>query len=179
MWSWVPFAKTYKLTCPDKSVRIIYKNVNDAFPLFIEGWEANLAGKVKEESGIEANIVGEYKTKIDGILVALDQFNSSIMMDFRVAYVIFTGDPCRAIDRFERMVQNVMEKRDFIRELKILLDSLITLAREQPDNRDAFIILFGKIADRLSPQAAVDETKLQIRVAREEAMKMVRGQDDL
>ncbi len=69
MWG---FGKSREVKCPDGSIKTVYKDVNDAFPLFIQGYDGNLAAKINTESIGGAHIDGSYSTRIDGLLYALD-----------------------------------------------------------------------------------------------------------
>ena len=88
-----PLSKTYKVKSPDGHVKTVYRNVDDAFPLFIPGWKANInaAGKFLER--LSGEIRAEYSTAIHGMLFALDELNQGLMMTFRAAYIVYQNDP--------------------------------------------------------------------------------------
>ncbi|HSG38916.1 MAG TPA: hypothetical protein VLE27_04695, partial [Thermoanaerobaculia bacterium] len=82
-----PFAKTYRVRCPDGTVKTLHRNVDDAFPLFIPGWQGNVDAELKALEAIPARLRAKYETKIQGLLYRLDELNQSLMMNFRGAYV--------------------------------------------------------------------------------------------
>jgi hypothetical protein len=74
---------TYEHQCPDGTVRIVYKNVDDAFPLFIPGWNGNVESNLETIKGAQINIKAEYAAKIQGVLYSLDELNQSLMISIR------------------------------------------------------------------------------------------------
>jgi hypothetical protein len=42
-----PFSKTYRVKCPDGSVKSVYRHVDDAFPLYIQGWQGDFNAEIK------------------------------------------------------------------------------------------------------------------------------------
>lgn len=175
---WVPFTKTYNKKCKDGSTRLVYRNIDSAFPLFVQGWDGSLSASIKAEQNIDATLKGEVKTKIDNILVALDQHNNSLMMDFRAAYLIYSSEPCEKLDYLQRMVDKIISRRNFIRDRKLMLDSLIALAKEGKHNTGEFLALFGKIVLDLLPETAVDATISEMKVAQFLAIEMRRKKDE-
>lgn len=90
-----PFSKTYVIKCPDGTTRIIYKNVDKAFPLCIPGWQGKMGATIEAVKGEPANLNAEYQTQIQGLLYSLDELNQSLMMTFRAAYVSYQSNPCQ------------------------------------------------------------------------------------
>src|SRR5947208_17126263 len=105
--SW-PFFKTRKHYCPDGSVKLVYRNVDDAFPFYVPGWEGKLDAKLK---GAPARLRAEYATKIQGLLYGLDELNQGVMFDFRAAYVTYMNDPCQHAGFFERQVEKIIHEQ--------------------------------------------------------------------
>lgn len=167
--SW-PFSKRYRVRCPNGHTKTVYRNIDDAFPLCIPGWKANLsvAGKAIDE--ITADIKGEYATAIHGLLFALDDLNQGLMMTFRAAYVVYQNDPCLHGDFFAREVAKLLDEQGRLRALKVQIDGLIEIARLQPQNSGDFARLLASIVDRMSflilPEATADRVEEAKRIAR-------------
>jgi hypothetical protein len=144
-----PFSKTYKVRCPDGSIKTVYKNVDDAFPLHIPGWKANLvaAGKVLDKAS--ADMKAEYSTAIHGLLFALDNLNQGLMMTFRGAYVVYQNDPYKHSDFFEREVSKLLDEQRRLRTLKIQIDGLIELAKLQPKQSEEFARALASVVERM------------------------------
>jgi hypothetical protein len=54
-----PFSKTYKIKCPDGTIKTVYRNIDHAFPLFIPGWQADIAADVKAQELGAAHLKAE------------------------------------------------------------------------------------------------------------------------
>lgn len=166
-----PFWRTYKVRCSNGHTKTVYRNVDDAFPLFIPGWKANLSAAGKALDKVTAELKGEYATAIHGLLFALDDLNQGLMMTFRGAYVVYQNDPCRHGDFFEREVAKLLDEQRRLRALKVQIDGLIEIARLQPQNSDEFAKLLANTVDRMSvlmlPEATAQQIEEAKRIARE------------
>ena len=63
MAKWIPFTKSYEVKCGNGTVKTIYKKVEYAFPLSINGYEANISANVKSELLSEGGLDGNLKSK--------------------------------------------------------------------------------------------------------------------
>ncbi|MES0040410.1 hypothetical protein [Mesorhizobium sp. M0091] len=108
--------------------------------------------------------------KIDGLFVALDEFNGNIMIDFRAAYVAFQSDPCGSGQFLHRSIERISDRRNQMITLKMQILALVELAKTNP-NSDAFSNIFGDIVRRLKPEGAgaVQITVSELREAETEA----------
>jgi hypothetical protein len=88
-----PFSKSYRVRCPDRTVKTIYRNIDDAFPLYIPGWKGDVRADIKAMEQATANVAAAYETKIQGLLYSLDDRNQSLMT-FRTVYLAYIADPC-------------------------------------------------------------------------------------
>src|SRR5258708_2102114 len=123
---------TFKHRCPDGSERLVYRNVDDAFPLYVSGWKAGAASSVSEFMGSRLDLRAEYEKHIYGLLVSINDRNSSIAMDFRVAYNVYQTSPCTQDEFFARRIAIMLDEKTRIENLWLRLRALITLASVQP-----------------------------------------------
>jgi hypothetical protein len=174
-----PFWKTYTVRCGDGRVKTVYRNVDDAFPMYIPGWNTSLAAGAKAPDSTAADIKAEYSTAVHGLLIGLDELNHGLMMTFRAAYIVYKNDPCQHGDFFEREVEKLLEEQRRLRTLKVQIDGLIQLAKLQPDHSREFARVYGGVIDRMGsplvPQTPVQDA---IREARETANKMKGRRDE-
>ena len=163
MLKFLKFGKSYTVTCPDGSIKTVYKDVNDAFPLYIEGGTKNIAAKSRAESMVDVEITSEHASKIDGLLYSLDELNQGLMMTFRAVYVTYSADPCGTADFFQREISKLLDEQRKLRALKIQIDSLITMVKASPDNSEQLTQVFSEIVQRIghypSQEIAIDEMK--------------------
>lgn len=106
------FSKHYKIKCPDGSVRLIYKNVDDAFPMSLANnkWSANANGK--DSVGNTGSIAAEASATVKEMLLVFDNVNKNIMLDYRSAYIYLQASPCTNMEEYHR------EERDIRRRIE-------------------------------------------------------------
>lgn len=170
-----PFSKTYKVRCPDGHFKTVYRNVDDAFPLYIPGWQANLAAAGKILDKINGEIKAEYSSAIHGLLFALDDLNQGLMMTFRGAYVVYQNDPFEHGAFFEREVAKLLDEQRRLRALKVQIDGLIELAKLLPAQSTDFAKVLSNIVDRMGYLLLPETTSQRIEEARQIANKMSGG----
>jgi hypothetical protein len=174
--SW-PFSKTYRFKCQDGSIKIIYKNVNDAFPLFIPGWKSGLSSSIKGWEKVKAKVKADFATRIEGLFYSLDESNRSLMLQFRSAYILFQSDPLQNSPLFSKQVERINEKQQKYLELRIKLQSLITIAELYPNDSDKTIPIYREIANELGGKYLSETARLEIDDNRNLAKNWAGGPD--
>ena len=173
------FGKTYKHKCPDGSIKIVYKNIDDAFPLFLPGWEGKISGNVKGLENVNIGAKSGYATKIQGLLYNLDELNESLMMQFRGAYVTYQTDPCKNEDFLHRQIQNILDEQTRLKTLKIKIEALVSLAELNKNNNPVEIIsIFKGIVNEIGGNGIADVAEIEINETRQIAQKMRGDEND-
>ena len=173
-----PLSKTHRHRCPDGTIKTVYKNLDDAFPLFIPGWKSNLAADVKAQELGNAHLTAEHESKIQGLLFSLDELNQSHMMNFRGAYVAYTADPCGNADLFVNHVGTILKEQTRLLTIRTLIRALIDLAESQPHNHDRIMDTFQRIVDRLGGSAVSLAAKAEIASTRDPVQEWIGGRDE-
>lgn len=169
MWKYNPFRQSYDVKCPDGSTKTVYKDVNVAFPLFINGWKGNFSSEVKAKELGDAAVKAEYATKIDGLLYALDELNQGLMMTFRAVYITYSTDPCGNALFFQREVSKLLDEQRRLRALKLQIDSLITMVKTQPNNLEKLTHIFSDLVHRIGIYPSQEVTIAEMRKAEQDA----------
>jgi hypothetical protein len=169
-WSW---GKTYSVTCRDGTRKTVYRDVDDAFPLFIPGWQGDLSagGSGSAQAvGID-ELKGEarasYTSKIQGLLFAIDDLTQTVMINFRTVYVTFATDPCSNGGFLQRQVEKLVAEQQRISRLRIQVRALIELAKNQPNETVQILTIFKDVAGNLGGTFAVEAVKVEIAEARQ------------
>ena len=156
-----PFSKTYKHKCPDGTTKIVYKNINDAFPLFIPGWEGKATNNAKAIEGVSVSMDAEYATKIQGLLYDLNEWNQSLMMTFRSAYAHFQSDPCSNNAFFQRQVEKIIDDQHRLTTLDVQIKGLVRLVELNPNNPEHFLQIYCQIINQIGGKSP-EVTSLEI-----------------
>jgi hypothetical protein len=161
--------------CPDGTTRIIYKNIDKAFPLHIPGWDGKINASIEAIKGSPANLAAEYQSKIQGLLFSLDELNQNLMLEFRTVYISFQSNPCKNSDSFERQVEKMIHEQTRLTQLRIQIRGLTELAEMHPDNREQIIHIFKNIVHQIGGKEIAEAASEEISEAREEMKKLKGG----
>jgi hypothetical protein len=163
-------SNTYQHPCPDKTSKTVYKNIDDALPLYIPGWE----GKVTTESQ-QVNISAEYATKIHGLLFYIDESNQNIIFHFRMIYIGYKNDPCNDNGYFNRQVEKIREEQNKLMMFKAKIELLKHLAEKNPYNPEQFNELYEQTLEQYSGVNIPKAAELEINQTRKIAEKLWAG----
>lgn len=171
----ISFFNTRTAICPDGSTKVVHRNLDAAFPLYVAGWDANLSAELKSAQ-VDGKVSGNYRSKIDGLLIALDDSNNNVMLEFRAAYVAYQTDPCSNSAYFLRALERISDKRDAISKLKLKIGALIEMAKAANNliADERFADLFFDIVSDTNPEKTVPLTVEDLREAEQTAHSMTR-----
>lgn len=142
--------KSYVERCPDGTSKTVYKKAENAFPLFIAGYEANAAAKIKSELLQAVELDGGLKSKVDGLLFGLDEMNNSIAMTFRSAYMGYQTDPCSNNQFLLDEITKIREEQAGLRTLKMQIAGYIELAKNSPDDLTNLAASYADLVQSMS-----------------------------
>ena len=176
-----PFAKTYRVKCPDGTTRNVFKEMDDALPLGLRGSMGRYAAGAQDGVGaISANISGEHTSKVENLLVALDSKNNSLIMKFRAVYLVYTTDPCGQSQYLANQIKQLNEMHDRLTEVEIGTRSLVAIIGSQPNATDMILAQFKQLVVKLgptSPELNEQTATLAIEGARNDARKWINPDD--
>jgi hypothetical protein len=141
--------------------------------LYIPGWQGDLsagAGGSAKGAGIEeikGEIKGSYATKIQGLLIVLDDLTQTIMLNFRSVYVVFASDPCGNGIYLQRQVERLVVEQQRLSMHRSHVRVFIELAKNQPDRTVEILMLYKEIAGDIGGSPALEATKIEIAEARQ------------
>jgi hypothetical protein len=171
-----PFGKTYHVTCRDGSKKLVHRNVDHAFPLYIKGYQADARAELDGLNQVKASAGGKYATKIEGLLFGLDELNQGLMIHFRSVYVVYMSDPCGNASYLQRAVEKLLGEQQRLILLRIQIRALVELARNHPEDTNAIIGLFQSIAGNMGGPALIEASRLAIADARTVAIEWAGGE---
>lgn len=178
MGKWNPFSNTYEVKCPDGSTKTVYKKIEDVFPLFIKGWEANISGKLKAELLENAELTGGYKTKVDGLLYGLDEINNGVMMSFRSSYVGYKSDPCANNAFLLSQIEKVNEEQRRLRTLKMQIYGFVEMIKNNTSTPNELAQQYNELVNKIGSEAGSGTGLVldAIKSSTEAAKKLMRDQ---
>jgi len=152
MSKWNPFSDTYTVKCCDNTNKIVHKKIETAFPLALSSFDAKASIGVTSEFIEEAKASGSLKTQIEGLLFQLDEFNNSLMMKFRAAYVGYQSDPCSNNQYFLSRIEIISEREEFFTMLKMQGKLFIELAKNSPDNSELITEKYNELISKFNSE---------------------------
>ncbi len=123
----VLFSNYRIVTCPDGSVRYVYKDPDKVFPLEASKWKAQveLAANMLEE--ISAHVGVGITNDISGFYTLIDQANGSMQLAFRGLYHVYSTNPCEKHEWLSIETQKLIENENRLRRLNTMLATLRTM----------------------------------------------------
>jgi hypothetical protein len=161
IFNW-PWSQTYRVRCNDGSIKRVYKNIDNAFPLYIGGWKGDFESEVKALEKVDAKVKGGYESKIQGLLYSLDERNRSLMMSFRSIYITYGSDPCKHSAFFERQMGKLLEEQRQLSLIKIRIQGLIDLVKINPKINPKISELFGDLVQELGGKSVAEASAMEI-----------------
>ena len=161
-----PFGKSYSVRCPDGTQKTVYRNVDDAFPLYIKGWQGDLSATASGLAAADGEIKGAYSSKIQGLLFGLDELTQTVMINFRSVYMVFISDPCSNSFFLQREVEKLVAEQQRLSRLRIQVRALLELARNQPSDTVSILSLFKELAGSIGGPVLAEAVQLEITEAR-------------
>jgi hypothetical protein len=153
------FWRTYRVRCKDGSYKLVYKNVDDLYPLHVRDQRSTIEADVKTLEA-EGKLKSEELSTVKGLLFRLGTLNGNIIVDLRSAYTVYQSDPCANAAYYRRAVERISEDQRRMNDLRMKIESLIQLAQATQGNAQAehFASLYSQIVRTLDmPQAARQE----------------------
>jgi hypothetical protein len=152
--------------------------VDDAFPLYIPGWQSNVGAEVRAAEVGSTQLKAEHVSKIEGLLFSLDELNQSLMMNFRGAYIAFSADPCGNADLLTKQVDTILREQTRFQMIRVQIRGLVALAASHPNNHDRILDAFQHIVQQLGGTVVVQAAAEEIESTRNIAKKWAGGSDE-
>ncbi|WP_162799854.1 hypothetical protein [Pedobacter jeongneungensis] len=176
IFNW-PWSKTRKHRCLDGSVKLIFNNIDDAFPLALKDTNIKIEAEGAVQEAATANLKAEHQSKIQSLLFSITDQNQSLMMTFRSAYIGYTTDPCGDGGFFTRQIESITQRQYRLMELRTQITGLISLAEMFPDNSQQITNTYFEIMNQLGGKGIAEMAKVEIKENRENAQEWIGGQN--
>ncbi len=155
---------------------MVYKNVDDAVPLGL----ASSKRKANIDSKSVGKISAESEIKINGLLVAVDDCNNSLMFKFRMCYLMYQSDPCNQLKFFQDTLQQVICAHEQMQRTKIHIEGLISIAKNggksfSDASHAEFMSLYKAIVANLGNELPRESAVIEIEKSRIEAVNWIGG----
>jgi hypothetical protein len=158
------FSHTYEVRCPDGTARILHHDIDKAFPLVVRGSDTHMKTELNALKKASAKLDVENKSKIHALLYDFSDFNESLMVEFRSAYLVFQSNPCANADFFSSQVQTMIAEQARLKGIKLKIRAYIELVKLNPTNSTIIIDRYIGIVDELGGVKSIS-TAAQIAIA--------------
>ena len=118
------FGKTKTYRCPD-GPRIVYKNINDVFPLHLKGVEASTNASGDIVGQVTGKLSGKYKNRLDALFVDISAANASVQQHLRGEYSVYAASPCTAHKNYADAVTDIRHHEQKLRAIELILEKLL------------------------------------------------------
>lgn len=144
-------------------MKIVHRNLDDAFPLFVPGMSAKIgadAGGVLGTNGTKLD--AEYTSRIQGLLFALSERNESLVISFRAVFARYQTDPCANQATFDRQVERIVEGVQRLAELQVKVRGLALLAQSPTADQHELAATFKGLVAQLGGPLVVEVASAEI-----------------
>lgn len=125
-------SKKYTVRCPDGTVRAVYHNINDVFPLHIQHAKGAAAASINALNQLKAKAELKNETKLSAILTGIDKTNQSIQNHFRAAYAIYEASPCTELPYLKAAVERIIVDEQRLRSVETVVSRVCDVALAGP-----------------------------------------------
>jgi hypothetical protein len=121
-----PWEKVRHYPCPD-GVRAVYRDLDEALPLYLGDHKDKAAAAFKVAREIEAKAEAQHEEKIKSVLFKLNSYNVSNQQHLRAAYLIYSAAPCEQLEHFMGAVKEVREFEERLIQAQFIMEQLLAL----------------------------------------------------
>jgi hypothetical protein len=171
---------TYTRKCPDGKKHTLYRNIDEALPLYITDYEGQVKTKVNVAEKVNTEVDGKFASKVSGLLYDLDSSNRNIMISFRGIYLVYKSEPCSSFELFKTQMQQIIEDHKNLKILETRIKGLIDLLQiKGAIDEVEFLTTYMDIIKDYGSYLPTESPKAKIIQARENAKKwQSKGGDD-
>jgi len=121
-----PWSKTRRVNCKDGTCRDIYKNPDEAFPLFTRDLSTNITAQVEMLKELSIEVSADIQRLIAGFFYHIDEINRSLQLLFRTVYIMYGTNPCFLdewmANQVEKIIAEEIKMRDSILKLRVRME---------------------------------------------------------
>ena len=164
------FFKRFKRKCPDGTVHWVYRNIDDAFPLFVSDKDTSLDSKINIDGIANGEVGAKYASRVKGLLFEMDSANRNIMIDFRGVYSVYQAEPCGNGKFFRVKVSEIIEDHKNLIQLKTKIEGLVSVLIANTVSEDGFLSAYlnivndyGKYVPNQATEAKMTQMKNEVK----------------
>jgi hypothetical protein len=155
-----------KRRCPDGTSHWIYKNIDDAFPLFVSDHDSSINSNINIDGLANGELGTKHSSKIKGLLFEMDSANRNIMIEFRGVYSVYQAEPCGNAKFFSTKVSEIIEDHKNLRQLKTKIEGLVSILSASATSENGFLNAYVEIINdygKYIPNQAIHARMVQMK----------------
>jgi hypothetical protein len=121
-----PWQTVRHYNCPD-GIRVVYRDLDEALPLYLSDHKEKTAAALKAVREIEAKVEIQHEDKVRGLLFKLNSYNESNQQHLRAAYLVYSSAPCQNLKYFIEAVTEVREFEARLTQAQFLMEKILLL----------------------------------------------------
>jgi hypothetical protein len=118
-----------QVDCKDGRVKTVFEDPDKAAPLYMKDWSVKVDGAVSATREFEAKIGTDLKSEVSGLFLEIDEANKSMQGQFRMAYVLYSDDPCKFDDWLAIRICEILARENRLRNLTLEIKMLENLVK--------------------------------------------------
>jgi hypothetical protein len=170
---------TYRVRCPDGTVRHVHRDLDAAFPLALKGATIRAGAGAEVLGTATTELSAEYRARLEGILFGLSERNESLMMSFRGVYVAYQADPCANGARLMRQVEKIVSEVQDLARLQASARALAQFTDGPTADQARAAEMFHELIKELGQRAPASTAQTEIEAAHEDVRAWADGNEDM
>jgi len=141
MFEWLKkLKKTRSVRCSDGTVIEVYRNPDDAVPIYVNAIQTEAHASAKFAETVSASAGGKYKEQVTGISKLVADETANMLMRFRIIYQHYSESPCARQDYFQRNIDELLRENTRFNLAKLQLETLVQLTKKGSSQAEVFAV---------------------------------------
>jgi len=130
---------SYRVKCPDGRIITVYTDVDKIIPIALKDKENEIDAGMGIKDRIDVKIKTRESEKISHLILRLDEKSSRLLMNYRLAYIAFSHNPCKNEENFNKQVSELLKKKEKLDQFETEMIALLEIA-SQPNMSSEYIM---------------------------------------
>ena len=142
------FAREFTIRCPDGTIKFVYKDVEDAFPLLTK--EFGVSASLQTDPVGTTGLGAQYRSKVNALFDGLNSQTNDLFAHLRAVYVVYKTDPCNKGDYLASRITEITDSFQQFRMQQLNVEILKDRARHL-DVSGELATVYAKLENALVP----------------------------
>jgi hypothetical protein len=129
--SWLkwPWTDPRRFDCGNGRTRLVYRDVNNVFPLYLADLKSNTKAAIDAVQHIKGQISQEHQETVKTLLFKIDEKNSSAQTQLRAAYIVYSAAPCEKLEYLESVIDQIRTTESQMKAVEMYVGQMVSIVK--------------------------------------------------